>query len=79
MVKTSFHCRGCDAFRPCYKWTVHEHEVDNYYQKGTETTGRCDDCLKSRGPDQYCCPPEEQDEAQARAEAEYRDLDQGEL
>ena len=42
-------------------------------------TVQCADCLESEGPDEFCTAPEEQDEAYARAEAEYRDLDRGEL
>jgi len=79
MVVKELLCRWCDTSRFCQPWTVYEREVTGYksdvgeYHMGTDKTGQCDDCRETHGADEYCSPPDEQDEAQARAEAEYRD------
>jgi hypothetical protein len=68
----------CDRHEP--DGTRHEDDSDN--DEGVaemRISVLCPRCLEDDGPDEYCVAPEEQDEAQARAEREYRDLDRGEL
>lgn len=77
-------CRACGDMATCQSWTLSERERTSHDEgradaNWTETTGQCDDCLECHGPDDDCRPEAEQDEAEARAEAEYRTWDRGEL
>jgi hypothetical protein len=81
---TTAECRTCGGMERCKEWTLHTKDVvihDEGYsvQDGELLTGQCDECLEDYGADDDCTVPEEQDEAYARAEIEYRDLDKGEL
>jgi hypothetical protein len=85
MVKrTEAECRGCGDVVACDNQTITEvervsHDEGRADVDVTVTTGQCDSCLESSGPDEHFRADEEQDEAYARAEAEYRGLDRGEL
>jgi len=48
-------CRTCDAVGFCQPFTLHtDQDLDR-----DVTTGQCDECLESVGPDDYCVIPEE--------------------
>ena len=48
-------CRTCDAVGFCQPFTLHtDQDMDR-----DVTTGQCDECLESVGPDDYCVIPEE--------------------
>jgi len=77
-------CRECDSVAFCQPFTVAEFERTKHDEgqsdvNYTVTTGQCEACLKANGADEHCDVPEVQDEAEARAEREYRDMDKGEL
>lgn len=71
-------CRSCVSVTRCRQFTIRESvDLEHSY---LVIDGQCDDCLESYGPDDHCSdPPEQQDEAEARAERAYRELDRGEL
>lgn len=77
-------CRSCGDTTTCPDWTCREQEKTSHDEgrsdvSHTVTTGQCVSCLQAHGPDEHSDPPEAQDEAEARAEREYRELDRGEL
>lgn len=77
-------CRDCRQMVPCDAATHHEvervsHDEGRCDIDYTVLTGQCDDCLSANGPDEFCDVFEAQDETYARAEAEYRTWDRGEL
>jgi len=80
---TEILCRVCEDYKPASTvpdWTRREQDSDNDAGVAVNRVdGQCEDCLENDGPDEHCTVPEEQDEAYARAEAEYRNLDRGEL
>ena len=82
---TRAECRSCGDTTPCQDWTLHVKDIVIHDEGVSDqdcegpTTGQCDACLQAYGPDDDCTVPEEQDDAYARAEREYRDLDRGEL
>jgi hypothetical protein len=48
-------CRTCDVVGFCQPFTLHtDQDLDQ-----DVTTGQCDECLASVGPDDYCVIPEE--------------------
>lgn len=77
-------CRCCGETRRCQEWTLHTRDLVSHDEGRADVdhellTGLCGDCLTAHGPDEDCGVPEEQDEAEARAEREYRTYDKGEL
>ena len=81
---TRTDCRSCGDTAPCQEFTLHVKDVVIHDEGVSDVdaeklTGQCDDCLEKYGPDDDCTVPDVQDEAEARAEREYRDLDRGEL
>ena len=84
MGHSAAECRSCQCLQLCDDWTLSEqerrrHDEGQQDMDYTVLTGMCDACLESHGPDDDCMVPDEQDEAEVRAEREYRNLDRGEL
>jgi len=81
---TDAECRDCGDVTRCDDQTLHEVERVSHAEGWTDidytvTTGQCDSCLENNGADEHFVADEAQDEAEARAEAEYREREGSEL